>query len=100
MLIFNFTYNIESKIHTKWLEWMKSNIIPKAMETKLPTNAKVFKLLTEISNGGETYTLQFVFNNHEDYQAFDQHHKDILFDRHDMLFRGKYVLFNSLLQEV
>ncbi len=100
MLIFNFTYNIESKIHSKWLEWMKMNIIPKALETQLPKDIKVFKLLTEIPNDGETYTLQFVFDNQEDYQKFDQQHKDIIFDRHDMLFRGKYVLFNSLLEKV
>ncbi|CAH0993908.1 hypothetical protein EMA8858_00013 [Emticicia aquatica] len=100
MLLFNITFNIESRIHDQWLKWMKANFMPAVIATKLPKSCKILKLLTEVENGGNTYTFQFYFDEMEDYMSFEMNYKEQLLDRHNMLFRGKYVLFSSLLEEV
>jgi hypothetical protein len=100
MLIFNITFNIESRIHDQWLTWMKANFIPVVLETKLPNDIKILRLLTEVENGGNTYSFQLFFKEMEDYLSFEKNHKEQVLDRHNILFRGKYVLFSTLLEEV
>ena len=70
------------------------------METKLPTKCLTFKLLTEVENGGNTYAFQFHFDDMEEYMSFELNYKEQLLERHNMLFRGKFVLFSTLLEEV
>jgi hypothetical protein len=60
----------------------------------------ILKLLTEIDNGGTTYSIQLHFENFEAYQNYETNFKDYILDRHDSLFRGKFVTFSTLLQEV
>lgn len=100
MFLLNITFNIENRIHDQWLKWMKSNFIPAVMETKLPTKCLTFKLLTEVENGGNTYAFQFHFDDMEEYMSFELNYKEQLLERHNMLFRGKFVLFSTLLEEV
>lgn len=100
MLIYNITFNIESRIHDQWLKWMKTNFIPIVLETKLPTAIKTLRLLTEVENGGNTYSFQLFFKEMEDYMSFEMNYKEQVLDRHNMLFRGKFVLFSTLLEEV
>ncbi|AFK03808.1 hypothetical protein Emtol_2672 [Emticicia oligotrophica DSM 17448] len=99
MLIFNITFNVEDKINEQWLKWMKSNFIPVALSTNLPKDIKVFRLLNEQANTDKTFAFQFHFKNMEDYMEFEMQHRERISDRYQMLFRGKYVEFSSLLQE-
>jgi hypothetical protein len=100
MLLFNITFNVETHIHQHWLKWMKTNFVPAVMQTKLPFKSSILKLLTEVENGGSTYSFQFYFNNMEDFLNFELTHKEQILDRHNMLFRGKFVQFSSLLEEI
>lgn len=100
MLIFNITFNIESRIHDQWLKWMKTNFVPVALNTKLPKDIKIFRLLNEKENQDCTFAFQFHFKEMEDYMSFELNYKEQILDRHNMLFRGKFVLFSSLLEEV
>ena len=100
MLLFNITFNIETRIHEQWLKWTKTNFLPAVKATNLPKSCKILKLLTEVENGGNTYTVQLNFDSMETYMSFELNHKEQLLDRHNMLFRGKFVLFSSLLEEV
>ncbi|GAB3521734.1 DUF4286 family protein [Emticicia fontis] len=100
MFLFNITFNIETPIHQQWLKWMKANFIPAVMQTKLPYKSSILKLLTEIENAGSTYSFQFHFKTMEDFLNFELNHKEQILDRHNMLFRGKFVQFSSLLQEI
>jgi hypothetical protein len=79
---------------------MKANFIPAVMQTQLPYKSSVLKLLTEIENSGSTYSFQFYFNSMEDFLNFDLNHKEQILDRHNMLFRGKFVQFSTLLEEI
>lgn len=100
MLIFNITFNVESRISEQWVKWMKTNFIPLALETKLPKEIKVMRLLNEKENEDKTYAFQFHFKNIEDFMQFEMQHRERISDRYQMLFRGKLVEFTTLLQEV
>lgn len=79
---------------------MKTNFIPVALETKLPKDIKIMKLLNEKENEDKTYAFQFHFKNMEDFMQFELQHRERISDRYQMLFRGKLVEFTTLLQEV
>lgn len=100
MLLFNITFNIETHIQQQWLKWMKANFVPSVMQTKLPYKSTILKLLTEIENAGSTYSFQFHFKKMEDFLSFELNHKEQILDRHNMLFRGKFVQFSTLLEEI
>ncbi len=100
MLLFNITFNVESRISEQWLKWMKSNFVPLAMDTKLPKDIKVLRLLNEKENEDRTYAFQLYFKTMEDFMAFEMQHRERISDRYLMLFRGKIVEFTTLLQEV
>ncbi len=100
MFLFNITFNIEPPISQQWLKWMKAHFVPAVMQTKLPQKSKILKLLTEVENAGTTYSFQFSFNSMEDFLNFEFNHKEQILDRHDMLFRGKFVQFSTLLEEI
>ena len=69
MLIFNITFNVESRISEQWIKWMKTNFIPVALETKLPKEIKVLKLLNEQENEDRTFAFQLHFKSMEDFMA-------------------------------
>ena len=100
MFLFNITFNIEPHISQQWLKWMKANFVPAVMQTKLPRKSTILKLLTEVENAGTTYSFQFHFKSMEDFLNFEFNHKEQILDRHDMLFRGKFVQFSTLLEEI
>ena len=100
MFLFNITFNIDTPINQQWLKWMKVNFVPAVMQTKLPYKSSILKLLTEVDNAGSTYSFQFHFKTMEDFLIFELNHKEQILDRHNMLFRGKFVQFSTLLEEI
>lgn len=100
MFLFNITFNVETGIHQQWLKWMKTHFAPAVMQTQLPSQLTILKLLTEIDNGGSTFSFQFHFRNMEDFLNFDLNHKEQILERHNIFFRGKIVQFSTLLEEI
>ncbi|WP_026994588.1 DUF4286 family protein [Flectobacillus major] len=100
MLLHNITFNIDTNEELDFLQWMKSNHVPAVMQTGLPTSFKVLKLLTEVNNGGSTFSFQYSFETPETFETFETVHFDDIIQKVDERYRGKYVFFASLLQEL
>jgi hypothetical protein len=100
MFLYNVTYNIEHAAHDEWLAWMKQSHVPDVMATNLPIGNRIFRLLTEIDNGGVTYTFQFFFADMEDYETYQNQHANRLRAEIDRRYHNKYVVFRTLLEEV
>ncbi len=100
MIIYNITFNINFPAEKEWLQYMKNHYMPKILETGLPVECKMFRLLTEIENEGATYTVQFRFNCMEDFMAYQTKYQSSLIDKHHNMFNGQYVSFRTLLEEV
>ncbi|MCY7350011.1 MAG: DUF4286 family protein [Cytophagaceae bacterium] len=100
MLLYNVTYNIENDYHDEWLKWMKETHVPAVMASELPIGNRIFRLLTEIDNGGVTYSFQYFFADMEDYETYQDHHDPRIRAEVDRRYRNKYVVFRTLLEEV
>ncbi|MFN8356794.1 MAG: DUF4286 family protein [Spirosomataceae bacterium] len=100
MIIYNVTTNIDDSVHDDWLNWMKTVHIPDVMATGLPIGNRMLRLLTEIENGGQTYSVQYFFADMEDYLAYQDDYSMKLRKEVDRRYQGKYVAFRTLLEEV
>jgi len=100
MLLYNITYNIDKNEEQDFLEWMKNVHIQEVMITGFPKSYKVLKLLTEIDNGGVTYSIQYNFDSQNGFEVFENDYLDDLHAKVDSRYRGKYVHFASLLEEI
>jgi hypothetical protein len=100
MLLYNITYNIDKNEEQDFLNWMQNIHIQDVMITGFPKSYKVLKLLTEIDNGGVTYSVQYNFDSRDGFEVFENDYLDDLHDAIDKRYRGKYVHFASLLEVV
>ena len=100
MLIHNITYNIDKKLEEDFLSWMKNIHIPNVMLTGFPKSQKIMRLLTEVDNGGVTYSVQYNFDSIEGFEVYENDYMDNLHAEVDKKYRGNYVHFASLLEEL
>jgi len=100
MILYSVTVNIDPAVEQDWLEWMKQVHMPEVMATGLPESSKLLRLLTEIDNGGVTYSCQYYFPAMESYFAYQQLHSSELQQKHHDRYVNKYVAFRTLLEEV
>lgn len=99
MILYNTTYSIANEVEQDWLHWMKTNHIPTILSTGLPTSHKVLRLLTELDNGGVTYSVQLDFNTLEDYFSYQSLHADMMQERVLDRFANQFVSFDTLLED-
>jgi hypothetical protein len=100
MILYNETYNIDKTVEADWLLYMQEKHQPAVMATGLPAETRALRLLTEIDNGGTTYTFQYFFDEMERYFAFQQLHADDFQQRLQRRYGGKFVTFKTLLEEI
>lgn len=99
MILYNTTYSVSGEVETDWLRWMKAFYLPAVMTTELPVGYRVLRLLTELENGGTTFSVQLDFNTIEDYFTYRNLHADAMQRRLQHRFANQYVSFDTLLEE-
>ena len=99
MILYNITMNIDPVVERDLLRWMKNEHIPAIMDTGLPVDSKILKLLTEVDNGGVTYTFQYWFRAMEDFVTYQSFHQPALQQQVADRYANKYVSFRTLLEE-
>jgi hypothetical protein len=100
MILYNVTVNIDTEIHQEWLEWMKAHHIPRVIATGCFQGYKILKLLTEIENGGTTYTVQYFLNDLSTYDHYSHEYAPALQREHSLKYEGRVVAFRTLLEEI
>ena len=100
MIIQNITYSINKDLEQNFLNWMQSVHIQNVMATGFPKTFKIMRLLTELDNGGATFSVQYNFDNLESFETFENDYFDDLNYEIDKRYGGKYVFFPSLLEEL
>ncbi|WP_338875674.1 DUF4286 family protein [Spirosoma sp. SC4-14] len=99
MILYNTTYSVANEVEQDWLHWMKTSHIPSMLATGLPAGHKVLRLLTEIDNGGATYSVQLDFNAMEDYFTYQSLHADTMQQQIQDRFANQFVSFDTLLED-
>ena len=100
MILYNTTYSVAPEIGADWLRWIKTFYLPAVMATELPVSYRVLRLLTEIDNGGVTYSVQLDFSAMEDYFTYLNRHADAMQQRITHRCGNQFVSFDTLLEEV
>lgn len=100
MILYNTTYSVANESATDWLRWMKLFFIPAALATELPVDHKILRLLTELDNGGVTYSVQLNFPTMKSYSIYQETYADALRQRVQHRFGNQFVSFDTLLEEV
>ncbi len=99
MIVYNETYVMEEAIRQQWLNWMQSVQIPAIMKTGWFNGYKILTVL-ESPNEGVTYCVQFTTDTREKYDFFMRQHLHHFHVQHNALFENRFVLFNTLMEEV
>ena len=96
-IIYNVTVSIDHDVHDDWLIWMKTNHIPEVLNTGLFLEAKLSKILAEES-GGLAYSIQYLCENQEKLDEYQNNHAPRLQQEHNLKYSGKFAAFRTLLR--
>ncbi|MCH2232882.1 MAG: DUF4286 family protein [Crocinitomicaceae bacterium] len=97
MIIYNVTVNIDFDVQNDWLNWMKSTHIPDVLATNLFVEAKLSRVLAE-EEGGATYSIQYLCEDQEKLDEYQEKHAPALQQDHIERYAGKFVAFRTLLK--
>ena len=96
MYIYNVTVNLEEGVATDWLNWMKSKHIPDVLATGCFVSHRLCKVLAD--DEGETYSVQYVFNDMKDMERYQSKYAPTLQDEHKKRYGDKALAFRTFLQ--
>ena len=99
MIIYNETIIVDEAIHKQWLNWMQNEYIPLVMETGYFQSYKILNVL-DSPNEGVTYCIQYLTDDLNSYNQFNNLHLQNLQAIHQRQFENQFVLFNTLMQTI
>ncbi len=101
MIIYNVTVNLDSSIHSEWINWMKTVHIPDVMATGYFLENRFARVLsTQEDETGHTYSIQYLCNSMEDLEEYQTKCSAPLQEEHGKRYQGKFVAFRTLLEVV
>ncbi|MFC5194462.1 MULTISPECIES: DUF4286 family protein [Bizionia] len=100
MIIYNVTINIEKNRHQEWLNWMKTDHIPKVLATGKFKDAKLTRVLVEEEMGGVTYSVQFCAHSRQTLDSYYNNDDDGLRLEGLKKFGDKMLLFCTELEVI
>ncbi len=99
MILYNTTYSVAQEVATDWLRWIKAFYLPAVKATGLTVDHRLLRLLTELDNGGVTYSLQLNFESRTEYETYLAQHAETMQQRIQHRFGGQFVSFDTLLED-
>lgn len=99
MIVYNVTVKLEHSIHDDWMKWMKETHIPDVLATGFFEDNKMMKVLVD-DEDGITYSIQYRVSSWEKLDEYQKNFAAKLQKEHDDRYKGKYVAFRTLLEEV
>lgn len=100
MILYNTTYTFDTAIQHEWLYWMRREHIPAIMNTKLPVNNRLLRLVSDVGQQGVVVSVQLDFADMTDYEMFIETYAGLFDDRIQFRFGGKMASFSTILEEI
>ncbi len=100
MILYNVTVGIDETIEMEWLKWMKESHIPAVMETGFFNSYKIFKVLGDQEEVGNSYSIQYFAPTIEHLNLYLTEKAPALMKQHHDKYKDKHVAFRTVLQEV
>jgi len=99
MIIYNDTIILDEAIHDEWLHYMKTIHIPAVMATGHFSSHRILRVI-DSPNEGVTYCIQYNADNIGQFQQYYMNHLHKLQADHQQKFDEKFVIFNTLMEEM
>ena len=100
MFIYNIATKVDNDIKDEWLRWQKKVHIPDVMSTGLFYDHGFFKLLEQDQSDGKTFLINFFSESKSLYESYINHHSQRFTEKILHKWRGKFFVFQSLLESV
>lgn len=99
MLLYNVTLIVEEGAADKWLTWMQEVHIPKVLATEMFVSSRLLKVL-DSPNEGITFCAQYVVENMENYQTYQEKFAPALQAELNEEFANQFVAFRTLMEYI
>jgi hypothetical protein len=99
MLLYNVTLIIEDAVADTWLEWMQEVHIPEVLATGMFVSSRLLKVI-DSPNEGVTYCAQYVAENLENYNRYQDEFAPVLQADLNEKFANQFVAFRTLMEYV
>jgi hypothetical protein len=100
MFLYNVTVGIDKDVEQEWVQWMRSEHIPKVMQTGMFVENKIYKVLHDQDEGSVSYSVQYFAPTIEQVTSYFEKYAPALLEEHRIRFRDKHVAFMTLLEEL
>jgi hypothetical protein len=100
LILYNLTCHIERSIDPTFKVWVKDYFLPQLLATNFLEDAFLLKLLTEIDDQTNTYSIQIKFKSIVYYQQFQLEIEENILNEIQGKFIGKIFTFSTLLEAV
>lgn len=97
-LLYNITVIIDDSILDDWKKWMIEIHIPDVMASGAFESYQLQKVLTEGSEGGTTFAIQYLAHNRDEYERYQMEHAPKLQAEHQQRYNGKFGAFRTLME--
>lgn len=97
MLVYNVTSIIEDAAADRWLQWMQESHIPSVMATGKFISHRLLKVV-DSPNEGVTYCAQYVVENMEAYEDYQENFGPALQEEVTANFENQLVAFRTLME--
>lgn len=78
MYIYNVTSLVPTDIHSEWLNWMRTDHIPRVIATGLFSHHRILRLRDTDESDGVTYAVQYFCSSREAYDLYLSKHSTSL----------------------
>ena len=99
-IFYNVTVIIDDSIIEEWKSWMIDNHIPAVMATGAFESYQLTKVITEGSEGGTTFAIQYLAPSREEYERYQIQHAPKLQEEHKARYNGKFGAFRTLMEVI
>lgn len=100
MVLYNVTINIDRDREEEFIAWMKQEYLSRVMQTGLFYEKRFFRLLQEDNGNGINFSAQFLAENLEDLEFFQERYSEVLSEILKEKFGSQFVSFRSVLESV
>lgn len=100
MILSSFTFSVEYSHALLFENTLNTEVLPFLNSLEEVNASKLYKLITDIETGGQNISLQLFLDNLDSHKTLESNHKTKILDILDAKYAGKYVYFQSLLEEI
>jgi len=99
-IFYNVTVIVDDSILEEWKAWMIETHIPEVMATGAFETYQFTKVITEGSEGGTTFAIQYLAPSIEEYERYQMQHAPKLQAEHQQKYNGQFGAFRTLMEVI